>query len=72
MPPETIDPDALPKLKELSAWLFETKEFEEEQHNLSRCVDTNRHDKIRPLLKELGYDQVKVRGYEAIPYVEIF
>ncbi|KAJ5594690.1 uncharacterized protein N7459_000898 [Penicillium hispanicum] len=68
MPRETIDSDTFPgffpKLKELAAWLSETKEFEEEQPNLSRCVDENRHGKIRPVLRELGYDQIKGRGYK--------
>lgn len=70
MPGTTISSDAFSKLKELSAWLFESKEFEEEQKNLSRCVDENRHAKVRPLLKELGFDQIKVGSYAL--YVEIF
>lgn len=59
MPPTTINPDAFLKLKELSAWLFESDEFEEERKNLSRCVDGNRHAKVIPLLRELGFDQIK-------------
>jgi hypothetical protein len=49
--------DAFSKLKDLSEWLFESKEFQEEQKNLARCVDENRHAKVQPLLKQLGLNQ---------------
>ena len=62
MPGTKISPDAEKKLQILSEWLHGSTEFVEEQKNLSRCVDENRHAKVRPLLKELGFD-VKVGGF---------
>lgn len=58
----SISPSALSKLKELASWLQEeTTEMKEEEKNTFRCVDSDRHVKLRPLLDELGY-RVKVRG----------
>lgn len=56
----SISPSALSKLKELASWL-QTAEMEEEEKNTFRCVDSDRHVKLLPLLDELGY-RIKVRG----------
>lgn len=58
-----ISPEAFSKLRELSKWVHGTQKFEQELTHLSRCVDEDRHAKIRPLLKELGFD-IKGHGYK--------
>lgn len=63
----SIDPDAFSKLKELAAWVFESTEMVEEQKDLLRCVDDNRHAKVAPLLKKLGFDQIKVTKHDMHP-----
>lgn len=70
MPGTRISPRAFEKLKKLAEWLHGSEEFEEEQTNLSRCVDENRHANVKPLLKELGFD-VKV-GNHALPVDAVF
>lgn len=60
MSPTTINEDAFLKLKDLSAWVSDTKEFKKEQENLFRCVDEGRHVKVAPLLEDLGFDKIKV------------
>ncbi|KAJ5366674.1 hypothetical protein N7541_000615 [Penicillium brevicompactum] len=57
----SISPSALSKLKELASWL-QTAEMEEEEKNTFRCVDSDRHVKLLPLLDELGY-RIKGHGY---------
>lgn len=60
MPPSSISSQAFSKLKDLATWLYKTAEMEEEEKNTFRCVDKDRHEKLRPLLEELGYRQIKV------------
>ena len=62
MAAHSIGPSALLKLEELASWLKETAEMKEEEKNIFRCVDSDRHMKLRPLLDELKYSQIKVRG----------
>lgn len=62
-----ISPEAFSKLRELSKWVHGTQKFEQELTHLSRCVDEDRHAKIRPLLKELGFD-IKVGRYDSLFY----
>jgi hypothetical protein len=60
MSPSSINSSAFSKLKDLATWLFETAKMEEEEKNTFRCVDNDRHAKVRPLLEELGYSKIKV------------
>ena len=60
MTPTSLDADAFLMMKELSSWLSETTQMEEEKENLFRCVDEHRHAKVGPLLEKLGFNKVKV------------
>lgn len=70
MSPISLDADAFLMMKELSAWLYETTQMEEEKRNLFRCVDEHRHAKVGPLLEKLGLDKIKVsRDTSWIEYI---
>ncbi|KAJ5205292.1 hypothetical protein N7491_004085 [Penicillium cf. griseofulvum] len=49
-----IDSEGFRKLKELSAWVFTFIQMEVEMHNLFRCVDETRREKVQPFLSHVG------------------
>lgn len=67
MPPTKIDDDAnnpdnaFSKLQSLAIWVHESAEMKQEARNLLKCVDEDRLEMTLPLLKALGYAQMKVR-----------
>ncbi|KAJ5375699.1 hypothetical protein N7517_007705 [Penicillium concentricum] len=59
-----IDEGAMLNLKELSAWAFTSIQMEMEMRNFFRCVDEDRHAKVRPFLSHLGLDRQIGYGYK--------
>lgn len=60
-----INPDALPELKSLAAWLSSAEtemKKAEGKKNVLECVDKRREAKAGPLLEKLGYVQLAFEG----------
>ncbi|KAE8423664.1 hypothetical protein BDV36DRAFT_94315 [Aspergillus pseudocaelatus] len=64
-----VGPEAVQHLKELSKWL-RTAEMKSAETNMLRCVDEGRHEALRPLLKCLGINAVKVRKRKSLIFLK--
>ncbi|KAJ5858353.1 hypothetical protein N7534_003630, partial [Penicillium rubens] len=57
----SIEGTALEALRNLATWIHDTAKMEEVAKNTSKCVDTDRLDKLRPFLEAQKYP--KGHGY---------
>jgi hypothetical protein len=55
----SIEGTALEALRNLATWIHDTAKMEEVAKNTSKCVDTDRRDKLRPFLEAQKYPKVR-------------